>query len=101
MSKLMQKLKELSTDQSAEWLAEAQWRQDNREWLRRSAVIAIKVLSALKAQGLTQKDLAERMNVSPQQINKIVSGKENLTLETIAKLELILNIQIINKPSAA
>lgn len=53
------------------------------------------VLEALKAQMLTQRDLAEKMNVSPQQINKIVKGQENLTLETITNLELALGIHII------
>lgn len=101
MSDINKKLAELATGEDSEWLAEAKYRRDNREWLKRSAVIAVKVLSALKAQGLTQKNLAERMDVSPQQINKIVKGQENLTLETIAKLELILGIQIINTSSAA
>jgi len=53
-------------------------------------------LDALKEQGLTQKDLAGRMGVSPQQVNKITGGQENLTLQTIIKLELILGIHIIN-----
>jgi ribosome-binding protein aMBF1 (putative translation factor) len=101
MSNINKKLSELATGKPSEWLAEAKYRRDNREWLRRSAVIALKVLNALKEQGLTQKDLAERMDVSPQQINKIVRGQENLTLETIARLESILGIEIINTSSAA
>ena len=35
------------------------------------------------------------MNVSPQQITKIVSGKENLTIETQIKLQNILNIPVL------
>jgi antitoxin component HigA of HigAB toxin-antitoxin module len=101
MSDLRKKLDELSTDESAEFLAHLQYRVENREWLKRSAIIALKVLGALKAQGLTQKELAERMDVTPQQISKIVKGQENLTLETIAKLELHLGIQIINSNSSA
>jgi len=57
----------------------------------------VRVLDALKAQGLTQKDLAVRMNVSPQQINKIVMGQENLTPETIYSLEITLGIRIIDE----
>jgi ribosome-binding protein aMBF1 (putative translation factor) len=56
-----------------------------------------KSIGCLKAQHLSQKNLAERVNVSPQQINKIVKGKENLTLETISKLELALGIRIIDE----
>jgi plasmid maintenance system antidote protein VapI len=36
------------------------------------------------------------MNVSAQQVNKIVSGRENLTLETIVKLENVLDISILH-----
>jgi len=35
------------------------------------------------------------MEVSPQQISKIVSGKENLTIETQIKLQEILSIPIL------
>jgi ribosome-binding protein aMBF1 (putative translation factor) len=99
MSKLNKKLSELASPEPSNWKAKAKYRRDNREWLKRSAAIAIKVLDALKNQGLTQKDLAERLNVSPQQISKIVRGEENLTLETITNLELALGIQIlINTP---
>ena len=101
MNNLNKKLSELATGQPSDWMAKAKFRRDNREWLKRSATIAIKVLDALKAQGLTQKDFAERMGVSPQQINKITSGQENLTLETITNLELLLGIQIINANPAA
>jgi ribosome-binding protein aMBF1 (putative translation factor) len=99
MSKLNKKLSELASPEPSNWKAKAKYRRDNREWLKRSAAIAVKVLDALKNQGLTQKDLAERLNVSPQQISKIVRGEENLTLETITNLELALGIQIlINTP---
>jgi transcriptional regulator with XRE-family HTH domain len=70
--------------------------RENYEWLKKSAAIAIKVLDALKAQHLSQKDLAARMGISPQQISKIVKGRENLTLETISNLELALGIIIID-----
>jgi len=96
MSKLSEKLSKLASDQPSDWKAKAKYRRDNRIWLKKSAAIAIKVLDALEKQGLTQKDLAERMGVSPQQINKITGGQENLTLQTIIELESIFGIHIIN-----
>ena len=50
--------------------------------LRESQNIAIKVLRKLDELAWSQKELAREMGVSPQQISKIVSGKENLTIET-------------------
>ena len=35
------------------------------------------------------------MNVTPQYVNNIVKGRENLTLETIAKLEKALGIELM------
>jgi ribosome-binding protein aMBF1 (putative translation factor) len=97
MNNLKEKLSKLAADRPSEWKAKAQYRRENREWLRKSAAIAVCVLDALKAQNLSQKELAERMNISPQQISKIVKGQENMTLETISNLEIALGIQIIDE----
>jgi len=42
------------------------------------------------ARGLTQEMLAERAQVSARYIQSIEAGKENLTLETLAKLANLL-----------
>jgi transcriptional regulator with XRE-family HTH domain len=67
----------------------------NRAMLRESQQIALKVLMKLDELGWTQKDLAKAMEVSPQQITKIISGKENLTIETQIKLQNILDIPVL------
>jgi transcriptional regulator with XRE-family HTH domain len=67
----------------------------NRAMLRESQQIALKVLMKLDELGWTQKDLAKSMAVTPQQITKIVSGKENLTIETQIKLQNILDIPVL------
>ena len=45
--------------------------------------------------GLTQKALAERMNCTQQYVSKILKGKENMSLDTLTKLEDALGICII------
>lgn len=89
-------LKQAKVDTS--WMQEAEYRQANEDWLDISFSIAIKVLRAIRAQNISQKELAERMHCSPQHINKIVKGSENLTLETICKLERALQIKLIEMP---
>ena len=86
----------LVSDEKSGWLEKARWRIANQEWLKKSGAIALRVLTTLKEKNMSQKTLAEIMNVSPQQVNKIVKGSENLTLETITKLEQALDIQLIN-----
>ncbi|HAN78139.1 MAG TPA: XRE family transcriptional regulator [Bacteroidales bacterium] len=67
----------------------------NRAYLNESQQIALKILTKLEALNWSQKDLAAQMHVSPQQINKIVRGKENLTLETLIKVQNILGIPVL------
>jgi transcriptional regulator with XRE-family HTH domain len=90
-----QKLLSIVSPANIETVEGIRFREENKTWLRESQHIAIKVLSTLRSQGLTQKELAERMQVSPQYINKLVKGKENLTIETISKLQSILHIPLL------
>lgn len=90
-----QKLQSLVSKEKTETLKKNQFRIKNREMLRESQQIAMKVLMKLEELGWAQKDLAREMQVSPQQITKIVSGKENLTIETQIKLQNILKIPIL------
>ena len=55
----------------------------------------MRMLDKMEADGITQKQLAERMNCSQQYVSKILKGCENLSLETVAKIELALGIKII------
>ncbi len=100
-TKNLEKFKNLVSKEKSDWLEKANWRQDNKEWLKHSQKIAVKILQTLRKNksdkiGIgSQKELAEMLSVSPQQINKIVKGSENLTLETISKLEQVLNISLV------
>ncbi len=71
------------------------WLIANRQWLRVSQDIAFDILEKLDDLDWTQKDLAEKMGVSPPYINKIVKGSENFTLESLVKLQAILDIPIL------
>ncbi|SDD70852.1 Helix-turn-helix [Dyadobacter soli] len=81
-----------------EWVRAAAWRQQNEYWLDMSSDIALEVLSTLRAKGMTQREFAELMGCSPQYISKILKGSENLTLETICKMEKVLQIKLIETP---
>jgi len=91
----LEKLNKAISSQKSTWEEEAKWREANEEWLSQSFDIAVRVLDTLREKKMTQKDLAEKLNVSPQFINKIVKGQENLSLETIAKLSRALGIKLI------
>ena len=77
------------------WREEAEWRRDNWSWLQHSQRIAAKVLLQMKQQGLTQTALAERLGCTQQYVSKILKGTENLSLETLAKLESAMGERLI------
>lgn len=80
------------------WMEQADQYENNKDWLDKSALIAIKILSTLRDQSTSQKSLAENIGVSPQYINKVVKGQENLSLETICKIEKSLGITLVAVP---
>jgi rhodanese-related sulfurtransferase/plasmid maintenance system antidote protein VapI len=81
--------------QDSNWLEEARFRLENESWMDISFSIAVKILSILRERKISQKDFAANLAWSPQYLSKIIKGKENLTLETIYKLETALNIKLI------
>ncbi len=85
----------LVSEQDNASLDAIKWRAENREWLKKSQATALKILQTLKAKKMTQKDLAELMGISPQQVNKWAKGKENFTFETISKIEQALDVQLM------
>jgi len=96
MGKSLDRLKELAAGRVSSWHEEADWYRQNSGWLKRSSKIAYRILNELDEQGILQKELALRMGVSPQYVSKIVKGKENLSLETIWKIEEALGITLIS-----
>lgn len=96
----LEKLKQISEPAPSNWREQAQWRKDNRDWLRKSGRIAVAVLAAIDADpDMSQTLLAEKMGVTKQYISKIVKGQENLSLQTICKLESALGITLVEVQS--
>lgn len=96
---LKNKLKGLISDDPSGWLKDADYYDANKYWMDKSALIAVKILSAIRNQSVTQKELAEAIGVTPQYINKVLKGRENLSLATITKIERSLSISLITIPS--
>ena len=75
--------------------------ETNKSWLRHSQNIAMLMLDRMEELGMSQKQLAEKMNCSPQYISKVLRGRENLSLETLTKIENALEISIIKEEPMA
>ena len=101
MDSTLKKLEAFSSTTPSNWKKEAERRQVDKEWLRYSQNIAIKMLDKMDELGLTQKMLAERMGCSQQYVSKVLRGRENLSLETLSKIENALNLQIVQEAEMA
>lgn len=53
------------------------------------------MLDKMEELGLTQKSVAERMGCSQQYISRVLKGTENLSIETISKIEEALELEIL------
>lgn len=93
----LQKIKENSSSTPSKWNELAGWIIKNSNWLKYAQKIATAVLCAIeKNPDINQRVLAEKLNVSPQYVSKMLKGQENMTLKTIAGLEDVLGIKIIS-----
>lgn len=92
---ILDRLQEVVAKEPIQWIERADYRADNKKWLKRSQAVTLLVLRTLREKGITQKDLALLMEVSPQQVNKWMKGKENFTFDTIARLEEALGVEIM------
>lgn len=95
-----EKLAAIAKPRSEEAKEKARFRKENRDWLRMSQEIALCLHYYLRKTGLTQKELADKMGVSAVYVGKLLKGGENLTLETICKIQKVIceNLIIVAKP---
>ena len=97
MKTVVEKLKERASTTPSKWREEAEYRRANKTWLRYSQHIALLMLDKMDMLGMNRKQLAEKMNCSPLYISKVLKGRENLSLETLSKIEMALGISIIKE----
>ena len=95
MSRAIEFLEAHQSPTPSRWREDAQWRRDNEYWLQYSRYITLQVLRAMDEQSVTQVELAKRMGCTQQYVSNLLKGCSNMTLETIARLENALSIDLI------
>lgn len=93
-----QKLDAVAKARPTENVSRSMERAKNREWMRMSQDIALGIHRYLRTTNMTQKEFAERMGVSPAYVGKLLKGRENLTLETIWKIQELIEISFFHSP---
>lgn len=75
--------------------------KDSKIFAEKSLDILDQVHFLMREEGITQKDLSRKLGKSESEISKWLSGLHNMTLKTIAKLEAVLNRDILITPIRA
>ena len=70
--------------------------KSEERWKNNSLAIATVMSSRMVELGLTQRTLAKKMNCTQQYVSKVLKGRENLSLETMCKIEDALDIKGLN-----
>lgn len=92
----VEKFKAIARPMTQDEQGEIETREENRDWLALSAKFALLVRHILRIEKITQTELASRMGVSCAQVTKLLSGQENIGLQTIAKVEKALNRSLVS-----
>lgn len=95
-NEIISNLKKHQSSTPSKWRENAEWRVANKSWLRYSQHIAMLMLDKMAELHMTQKQLSELMGCSQQYISKVLKGLENLSLETLSKIERCLQIKILS-----
>lgn len=95
MNETVKRLRQHQSSTPSQWRERANWRLENKSWLRHSQKIAMMMLDKMETLGLTQRALAERMGCSQQYVSRILKGHENLSIETMCKIEEALDLAIL------
>lgn len=99
-NEIIEGLNKHRSETPSKWREHAEWRLANKEWLRYSQRIAMMMLDKMEELNLTQKGVAEKMGCSQQYISRVLKGTENLSIETISKIESALDLPILKSVCA-
>ncbi len=72
-------------------------RKENGDMYKASFRIAMKIKRALRMKHMTQAHLSDMMGVDPALVSRYLTGKANMELKTIVKIEKALGINIIDR----
>lgn len=84
---------------SSSWIEEARREKETEEDFLAYRLIVLKIVRYMKDNHLSQKELAEKLNVSPQYINKFLHGQElDMKITTAFRYGRILGLRLLEVP---
>ena len=69
---------------------------ENERWLRMSRSVSLAIVDYMQENNLSRAQLANKLGISQQYLSRILSGMENLSLKSLAKIEIALGITLVS-----
>jgi len=95
-SKAIQVLEANQSTSPSQFVARARNRQENARWLRWSRQFALSIIEYMEENNLSRADIAQKLDVSPQYVSRILSGKINFSFKSVAEIEENLGLQCVS-----
>lgn len=81
------------------WMSDAAKSIENEEEIIAGKLIVLKVLRYMETNHMSQKELAAKLGVSPQYINKFLHGQDcDIKISTAIRYGRILNLKLVEIP---
>lgn len=88
MSRTIDFLKQHESNAYSKFQENAEWRRENREWIKWSRDVALSLIDYMETNGINRNGLAERLGITPQYVSKMLSSKVNFSFKSIAEIEI-------------
>lgn len=91
----VERFKAIAKPANPDLMAEINYEIENEDWLHIAISLVGRARGAMRTRGITQAQLAQRLGVSPSEVCKLLSGRENLSIQTISKLERAIGVRLM------
>ena len=94
-SKIISFLKEHTTITPSKLKELLSFKRDDKYWLKYSKPISLAMIEGLESKNWTLEEFSSALNVDYDIIIEMLSGNYNFTLKELAKIETILDINLL------
>lgn len=94
-SKIINFLENHSSPIKSKFIENFKFRKENKYWLKYSQWVAIIFIATLDDINMSVTEFADKANFKEEDAKNMLSGKYNFSLRELAKIETILNINLL------
>lgn len=94
-SKIIKFLENHSSTIKSKFIENFKFKKENKYWLKYSQWVAIKIIATLDDINMSVTEFANKANFKEDDAKNMLSGNYNFSLKELAKIETVLNINLL------